>query len=441
MPLGTTITQESFDFSKKEPKIYQVTELIRSLTQCVEGDFFRICLDGEIDAFTAHARTGHWYFSIKDEKSSISAIMLRAKNQKVTVLVKNGLTVRIIAKVSLYEPQGKLQLYVEEIQLTGDGAIRQALEELKQKLYKEGLFDEAKKRKLPLLPRRVGLVTSKSGAVLRDIVKVAFRRGKTSFLLAPCAVQGDNAPLEIKRSIEQLQPLVDVIIVARGGGSSSDLNCFNDERVVRAIASSDIPIVSAVGHEVDTTLADLAADVRASTPSVAAELVIPVYEDSMRFLTDMKQRLYRYCERRIVIANQSLDLKQSQLFSLGEKIINSRKKMLLELQGLLNKEHPKSKLIYAQKLLSVLYEQLENRTKTMLEQKRLAIANMASAIDALSPLQVLARGYAIVTDDKKNIVKNSTMVQKNQSVHIRLEKGTIDCQVLQVNNTEEKKFL
>ncbi len=262
----------------QEPRVFSVGELVRAASRTLEARFPSVWVEGEITNLS-RPRSGHVYFSLTEPDACLPSVMFRSAAVRVKLELKEGMHVRVRGRLSIFDAQGKFQLYVEAVEEVGVGAQQIAFEELKARLQAEGLFDLAKKRALPKWPRRIGVCTSPTGAVIRDIVRVAERRGRVRTLLAPCQVQGPSAAAEIRAALAALQaiPDIDVIIVARGGGAAEDLAAFNDEALVRAIRACRVPVVSAVGHEVDFTLADFAADVRAPTPSAAAELVVPLF--------------------------------------------------------------------------------------------------------------------------------------------------------------------
>jgi len=280
--------------AKPEPPIYRVAEIDREVKFLLEDAYRDLWVEGEISNLKP-SPAGHVYFRLNDwkEKASIDGVMFASAARRTRLRLTEGMRVRCRGQLSLYEPQGRFQILASRIEAAGLGEILARVEALKAKLAEEGLFDEARKRPLPFLPRTIGVVTSREGAAIRDVKEVAHRRFPVRILLAHAAVQGDTAPLEIVWGIELLarRSDVDVVLVTRGGGSAEDLMAFNDERVVRAIAGCRLPVVSAVGHEIDTTLADLAADVRAPTPSAAAEILVPEEAQLRSNLAALRRRL------------------------------------------------------------------------------------------------------------------------------------------------------
>jgi exodeoxyribonuclease VII large subunit len=292
----------------KEPKVLSVSDLNRYIKELLEGQFATIWLKAEISNFKAHT-SGHFYFSLKDSRAQISAVMFRGYNGQLRFRPEDGMEVLVRGKITVYEPRGNYQIFCEMMEPVGAGALQKAFEQLKAKLQKEGLFDEARKRPLPALPRHIAIVTSPTGAAIRDMLNVLGRRFKGAHVtVIPCKVQGDAAPGEIVEAIKLAQKLkdVDVMIVGRGGGSIEDLWAFNDERVARAIAAARVPVISAVGHEIDFTIADFVADLRAPTPSAAAELVV-------RNAADLVDRLRGYQRALTLALAQRMNFSREQL--------------------------------------------------------------------------------------------------------------------------------
>jgi len=277
---------------KNEPRVFTVSDLVRGVARTVEARFGMVWVEGEISNFSA-PRSGHLYFTLKDAEAQLPSVMFRSSAERLKFAPHDGLVVRARGRCSIFEAQGKFQLYVDALEPAGLGALQLAFEQLKKKLAAEGLFDPKRKRPLPRWPRRIGIVTSPTGAAVRDVLRIAERRGRMRFLVSPCQVQGETAPFEIIRAIRRVERHVDLVIVARGGGSAEDLAAFNDEALARAIASCSVPVVSAIGHEVDFTIADFVADARAPTPSGAAELVVPNFGELEHRLTEVSKRLTR----------------------------------------------------------------------------------------------------------------------------------------------------
>ena len=371
-------------------RIYSVSELNSSIKEAIELEFGgeTIWVAGEISGFKGHYASGHWYFSLKDGQSQISAASFRRDNQQIKFTPENGMEVICATRVGVYEKNGVYQLYVSAMEPKGVGADALALEKLKQKLLEERLFDLSKKRPLPFLSRKIGVVTSPSGAAVRDVIKVIYRRSpNVEVIISPASVQGDGAPAEIIEALDRLYGIadLDIVIVTRGGGSKEDLRAFNDEGVARKIAASPFPVISAVGHEVDVTIADLVSDVRAATPSMAAELAV---REKREILEDLEQFRHR------------LD------FSLTSRI----DMFSMQLDGLANsfKHHMISRI-----------ENLERR-----------IENYSGKLTSLNPFGVLERGYAIVSKEESGeIVQDSRTLEPKEKLVLRLSRGKAFCSV------------
>lgn len=426
--LDSDSRQGWLDFSVKAPVWSSVQALVQQANRSLENQFARVFVTGELDSVKPHGN-GHLYFTLKDNKAALQGVMWRGQCNKMRFVPKNGMHVRVVGHLGLFEPQAKFQLYAEEITLDGEGELQRALEELKQKLSQEGLFAQERKRPLPLLPQRVGIATSLNGAVLHDIARVAKRRGHVRFLVAPCVVQGESAPAQICAALRQLESLVDVIIVARGGGSSTDLWAFNDEQVARTIAACRVPVVSAVGHEVDFTLADFVADVRAPTPSAAAECVVPDFAVLLLEQADLAQRL-QYARRRLFeTARQQLDAESSKIGHAFQRLLARQRQASADCVQRLTQQHPRVQVIRHRQALEHLQAQLHQAWCNHFAATKRSFAACAATLDALSPLQVLARGYAVVRTAQGHILTQAQSVQPGETVSIRLRQGQLHCQV------------
>ena len=412
------------------PRVYSVRELVHAAGRAVEARFGLVWVEGEVSNLST-PRSGHLYFTLKDGEGQLPSVMFRTQAMRLPLKLKDGMTLRARGRLSIYEEQGKLQLYVDAIEPTGLGAAQIAFEQLKEKLAAEGLFDPAKKRPLPRWPRRVGLVTSATGAAVRDILHVAERRGRVRFLLARCQVQGDAAPFEIVAALQMLQrvPDIDVIIVGRGGGSSEDLAAFNDERVARAIAACRVPVVSAVGHEVDFTIADFVADQRAPTPSAAAELVVPLHADAAARLDDALRRVRRAGARALAEARLHLDGAEERLKAAMHKNLSRGRRRLEEDQARMAALHPRARLARDRSTLTLLTQRLAARARTVTDERRRALAGAAGKLDALSPLGVLGRGYSLVRGPDGHLVTDGKQVAVGDAVSVQLRSGRLGCRV------------
>lgn len=394
--------------------VSQVNFFIKSLLES-DGRLNDVLVTGEISNFTDHYRSGHLYFSLKDEKSVLKAVMFSSAAKRLKFRPQDGMKVIVRGRVSVYEPSGQYQLYAETMQPDGAGALSLAFEQLKERLEAEGLFDPRHKRPLPLYPRRIGVVTSPTGAALQDILDITARRWPLAEIrLFPVLVQGESAPGQIVRAIGEMnrQKACDVLIVGRGGGSLEDLWAFNDEAVARAVYASKIPVVSAVGHETDFTICDFVSDLRAPTPSAAAELCTPdIREEKQRILS--LQRYFREAAgQTLAHFSQRLDrLVQDSPLGCPELLLDSRKQALGSLFG-----------------------RLVGNCAERLESSRQRLALLAGSLHALSPLQVLARGYAVVSDSRGTVVRSASQLSPGERVTLRLASGRAEAEIL---NREE----
>ena len=375
---------------------------VEALTQAIKDElelsFGQVAVEGEIGSLTRH-RSGHWYFNLVEGKATLNAVMFRGNNQRLNWSPQVGDKVVALGGIDVYAPHGKYNLLVRQLLPSGDGARARALEELKERLGREGLFDPDKKQDLPFLPRAIGVVTSPTGAALQDMLNVLFRRfPMMTVFLAPTRVQGDGSAAEIAAAIELLNEhaQVDLIIAGRGGGAIEDLWAFNEEVVVRAISASKIPIVSAVGHETDTTLADLAADVRAPTPSAAAELAVPEQAGLLQLLDELWDRQQLALARRI---QQGRDrLADLRLIHPGQRLALQRRR-LVEAQGRLNRA-----------------------VGVLTEAERARLSQSVGRLDALSPLAVLGRGYSIVRT-AEHVVQSAEGLKEGDRLEVRFRSG------------------
>ncbi len=389
-----------------------------------------VIVRGEISGFKHHLASGHWYFSLKDENASVACVMFRQNTVHAAIRPKDGAFVQVSGYVDLYLKNGSVQLYVTSMKADGIGDLYVRLEELKQKLSREGLFDPGRKRPLPLIPRKVAVVTSESGAAIQDILNVsALRCPSIPIVLIPVAVQGDEAGKEIARGVRQACeiPGVDVIIVGRGGGSAEDLWCFNDELVARAVAAAGIPVVSGVGHETDTTLCDLAADVRASTPSNAAELVFPDRKELFHRFSYLRTNLIRAETARI----QRMEL---QIARIRERLTAGRPETRIreyrEREATL-----RDLLIHAMRSVTEKQSTEISRTRYLLmdavarkaEQTGARFNTLKARLESISPLRILNRGYALVYDEDHHLLPTAAEARKGSvKMEIQYADGSIN---------------
>jgi len=415
-------------FDETERKPLSVSQLTNSIRNALEGRFAAVWVEGEISNFKDHS-SGHWYFTLKDENAQLRAKCFRSTNTRIRFRPANGLKVRARGKLSVYAPRGEYELVVDALDPVGAGALRIAFEQLRDRLQAEGLFAKELKRPLPVFPRRVGIVTSPTGAAIRDILNVISRRTRTVHVLfSPARVQGDAAGPDIARAIRFINQYheralsegreadgVDVLIVGRGGGSTEDLWAFNQEEVARAIRKSVIPVISAVGHETDFTIADFAADLRAPTPSAAAEIVAAREDQICSALQNLGRQLVRLTRYRVVDLRARV---QEQALS---HAFNEVKSQLSDARARFND---------ASSACDMAME-----TKIQLGRERLALA--AASLDALSPLGVLQRGYAIAQDASGKPLRDAASVAQGDAVSVRLAKGKLYTQITRIDNGSE----
>jgi len=417
--------QALFDEAERRP--LTVSQLTNSIRNALEARFQAVWVEGEISNFKDHS-SGHWYFTLKDESAQLRAKCFRSTNTRIRFRPTDGMKVRARGKLSVYAPRGEYELVVDALDPVGAGALRVAFEQLRDRLQKEGLFAKELKRPLPVFPRRVGVVTSPTGAAIRDILNVISRRTRTVHVLfSPAKVQGDSAGPDIARAIRFINQyheralsegrqadLVDVLIVGRGGGSTEDLWAFNQEEVARAIRNSAIPVISAVGHETDFTIADFVADVRAATPSAAAEIVAAREDQICSTLERMGRQLVRLTKFQVV--NLRARVQEQALSHAFDEV--------------------KSRLSKARSRLDTATNACDGAMEAKLQDGRKRLALAAATLDALSPLGVLQRGYAIAQDASGKLVRDAATVTAGDSVRVRLEKGLLHTRVEASESTD-----
>ena len=395
-----------------------MTELTAYIRRLFERDHVlaRLRVWGELSNFRRH-HSGHCYFTLKDVGASLRCVMFRSRAVGLRFIPKDGMRVRLTGNVSVYERDGNYQLYVDSMAPDGLGDLSAAFAKLREKLMLEGLFEESRKKLIPFMPKAVGVVTSPTGAALRDIVTVAKRRHPgIPLLLAPAQVQGEEAPEQIVRGIELLDRSgrVDVIVIGRGGGSIEELWAFNDERVVRAVAAAATPIVSAVGHQTDFTLSDFAADLRAATPSQAAELVVPDRLELLRRLSSARRRLNQSLQHRLIERRLRLErCLQSSLFRRPRELLRDRAQ-----------------------LLDQLTERLTNAMHAALNQQQHRLNIASEKLNLLNPWGVLQRGYSVVRRQDGSVVSSAASVETGESLDVWLHKGKL---TVNVTATEKVK--
>jgi exodeoxyribonuclease VII large subunit len=392
-------------------KALSVSQLNNYIKSLIESDdvLNYVTVRAEISNFKHHS-SGHLYFTLKDDKSEIAAVMFRASASRLTFAPKNGDKVIAYGKISVYEVAGKYQVYVSAMTDDGAGALYAEYQRLLAQLRSEGLFDASRKKPIPAFPKRVGIVTSPTGAAIRDMINVTGRRYPLAELvICPSAVQGADAPAELLHSLMLLDAVgeCDVIIIGRGGGSAEDLWAFNNEALVRAVAAAKTPIISAVGHETDTTLCDFAADLRAPTPSAAAELAVPDREALMQKTDERSDRMNVLMERRISAYRASLDTSAKQL------ALSS----------------PTARLLAARERIKVAGERIERGALLVLDKKKMLLASSIGRLEAINPLAVLGRGYSIAHTDSGAVVCSASQVESGDVLCLRVSDGSIDAVV------------
>jgi exodeoxyribonuclease VII large subunit len=422
------VTEQLFRETNERP--LQVSELIELLREALDQEFGDVWVEGEIGSLH-RSRPGHLYFDLKDPDGQLRSVMFRSAAVRLPLDPEEGMQVRVHGKVDVYADRGTLQLVVDHLEPHGEGALRIAFERLKARLHEEGLFDPAHKRPLPFFPRRVGLVTSRHGAALHDLVRGLRRRGAPiELVLYDARVQGEGAWREVVRGLHLLgaDPSIEVIVIARGGGSIEDLWNFNREEVVRAVFESETPVVSAIGHEVDVVLTDLVADARASTPTAAAELVVPDAEEIGRRLDGLARRLVgreklRVSElrARVEALRRAVRHPGERLADIGERLMRARER----LAAAVVRVHERGS-VRSTHLCDRLFAEARRRT----ERERGRIGRFGASLEALSPLGVLGRGYSITRRERDGaIVKGSREVGEGEGILVQLSRGALRANV------------
>lgn len=441
--------------------IYSVSQLNQSVRLMLENQLGAVWLTGEISNFSQPV-SGHWYLSLKDENAQVRCAMFRMKNLRVSFRPTNGMQVLVRANVSLYEPRGDYQLIIESMHLAGEGLLMQQFEALKLKLAAEGLFAQHLKKNLPHFSKAIGIITSKTGAALQDILHILQRRDPSlKIIIYPTAVQGKDAATEIAQMIElaNQRQEVDVLIVGRGGGSLEDLWCFNEEMVARAIFHSHLPVISAVGHETDVTIADFVADVRAPTPSAAAELVSRNQTELLQQLQYRRQRLEIALDRLFAEKQQKLKhlslrlhnqhpqaqlrIQQQLITQLSHRLQQSlrhrwqkKAENLTALSMRLYKNPFPLRLQQYEQQLAQLKVRLNSHMNLTLSLQQKQLAHLCGKLDSLSPLKVLARGYSITQNQQNFTIRSIKEVNVGEQIKTRLPDGDIISQVIRLEEKE-----
>lgn len=421
--------------------IYSVTQLnneIKEMLDAVPG-YRNLLVQGEISNYKAHS-SGHHYMSLKDAGASINAVMFRSDAMRLKFRLENGMKVIVRARVSSFPRTGQVQLYISEVIPDGAGALNLAFEQLKAKLQAEGLFDPIYKKAIPRMPRKVALVTSPTGAAVRDMIRILGRRWPLAEVtLYPAQVQGQGAADSIARAISLANAIgdADVILCGRGGGSMEDLWAFNEETVARAIFASAIPVISAVGHEPDVTIADFVADLRAPTPSGAAELVVPDRAEYALSVRTLDTRLHAAAQKQVRQRLHQLQTLQQRLEVRTPVRYIEEKRLLLDgLTDRLLASFP-AYLTHEQQKLNLLRRRLLGAGKDGVQRRRLRFARSVATLDAISPLRVLARGYAVATKGVRGaVVTDAAALKAGDRLHIRFAKGAVNCRVTEIREEQ-----
>lgn len=448
-------------FDDFEPSPQTVSELNLDIKSTLENRFNNVWVEGEISNFSV-ASSGHWYFSMTDGESFIKAVCFKGTNWRIRFKPFDGLQVRVRGNITSWERRSEYQLAVESLQPVGEGALTVAFEQIKAKLAKEGLFDEALKRPIPLYPRRIGVVTSPTGAAIHDILNVLERRARSvHVVIIPAQVQGETAGEQIARAIANankfseaanVEQKINVLIVGRGGGSAEDLWAFNEERVARAIRASAIPVISAVGHEIDFTIADMAADLRAPTPSAAAEIVARAEAEIIELLSRSTSDLFSSISYRLLWARNELqELALSPAFQLfpaqlkglrtqvdslrktAEDSVVSRlehiKEHIERLSSTLTPMHLASRIARNDRRLALVEQTIRSKASELTEDRERAMATAVARLDALSPLAVLTRGYSITQNLSGQIIRNVHQTDVGERIKVRIANGRLSAEV------------
>ena len=460
-------TKKPLDLTKKESnvesqpvsqdaKVYQVSQLTRDIKAIMEAAFDSIWVEGEISNFRTVA-SGHSYFILKDAKSQVRCVLFKGHRAGIKFQPEDGDQVLLFGRITVYDARGEYQIVTESMEPRGLGALQKAYEQLKIKLEKEGLFDEEKKKPLPEFPWKIGVVTSSTGAAVRDILNIVRRRNpKVSILLYPAKVQGEGAAKEIAQGIHELNQRkdIEVIIIGRGGGSLEDLWAFNEEEVARAITTSRIPIVSAVGHEIDFTIADFAADLRAPTPSAAAELTVPILEDTLREIGSLNEALINSLEKKLKDYFDLLKrLMDRRFFHQPKEIFNPQIQRIDELhsrllrgleQNLLNHQQrfqdkihrlfqasPEKSIPHMKENLSMLEKRMQHIIQSNLLLRKERFEGILKNLNAFNPLSILERGYSICSKDEKSI-KSIEGINPGDLINVKLAQGGLSCTVKKI---------
>ena len=446
-----------------EKQYLTVTALTRYIKTKIEYDphLQSVWLKGEISNFKYHSR-GHMYFTLKDENARIASVMFAGHNRNVKFRPEDGMKVLVKGKISVYEASGSYQIYVHDMQPDGIGNLHLAYEQLKVRLEEEGLFSQVYKQSIPAYAKTIGVITSPTGAAIRDIITTITRRYPIgNVIVFPVLVQGESAAPSIVQAIRKANEMkdIDVLIVGRGGGSIEELWAFNEEMVAREIFASKIPIISAVGHETDFTIADFVADLRAPTPTAAAERAVPnvteleekVLQRTLRLQRAMREVLHKKQERLQALQKsyafryprqlyeqkeEQLDRALEQMILAKERYIEKKINRLQQLSFYLEKHHPSQKILQTKTTIEALQKQLQREMQTLLQTKEFTFVTATHKLEALSPLKVMMRGYGLVYSEKKQVLKSVNDVGLGDGISVQLQDGVLDCNVTGIEERE-----
>lgn len=447
---STTVKATTSENVNAQSSVLTIEQLNLQIKQTLEGTLGIFWAQGEISNFKPHT-SGHFYFSLKDAKSQISAVMFRGANSRLKFKPHDGLEVIVRGRLGVYEPRGTYQILCETMEPVGAGALQKAFEQLKEKLKSEGLFDPSRKKPIPLYPKRIAIVTSQTGAAIRDILNILLRRAPNlEIILVPTLVQGEGAAFQINEALNKARkiPEVDVIIIGRGGGSIEDLWAFNDETLARSIAACSIPVISAVGHEIDFTISDFVADLRAPTPSAAAELVAKSSIEIKNQVLQLQKILFLTMDRKIKSWQQTMIRLQKQLLDPRKKLQDLflrhddlSERLTLSVQRLIKNKfyhlkmaaqgivHPKDVLEQTRQKMLTLEKSLQVNIRQFLKLSRGQLELQMKALNNLSPLNVVERGYALITL-RGQIIRSENQLKNKDKIDIQLADGHVQAEVI-----------
>jgi exodeoxyribonuclease VII large subunit len=452
----SSLEQLGFSFQPQR-RVFTVRDLVATVRTALEREYTDIWIGGEISNYRP-AESGHLYFTLKDGEAQLRVVMFRLQARLLRFRPENGMEIVARGRVTVYENRGELQLIAEYLEPKGAGALQIAFEQLKAKLAAEGLFDQSRKKAIPMLPRSIGIVTSPRGAAIHDVLNILRRRHATARLLIyPAQVQGEAAATEVASGIRYFNKSgkVDVIVIARGGGSLEDLAAFNDEGLARMIVASELPVISAVGHETDFTIADFVADLRAPTPSAAAELVISARQQLEDQIGTLARRLEHGIRYRLMLNRQkfqelgehravlritdAIRRRQQRLDDLAARVTAAHRDTLqryrtrLELAAVRVRHHDLRRIFQSmQKDLQAISAQLPRAVRTLIFSRRARWEQLAARLDGLSPLKILERGYAVAFDPAGKLLTDASQISAGDQLKVRLARGELDAEVLKI---------